>query len=192
MERRCQIHCPPRRGFSVLESMISLALAALLIAAGTPALRAFLQEQRITAEINHIVSHLHLARTVAISRRASVVMCRSATQRHCIADTPRGADWSGGWIVFIDTDDNGIRGAAEPLLRVRPKLSGGLTVRFNQAGAVRYRSTGEARSGRFTVCDARGPHAARSVVLYWTGRPRTIRESGGRFARACAHPPPAT
>lgn len=191
-ERSYYPECPLARGLSLFEFMITLALAALLIGAGAPALSTYLQDQRMTAEINRIVAHLHLARTVAISRRASVIMCASETQRDCVDQAPRGADWGRGWILFVDTNNNGERDAAEPLLRTRPAVNRNLAVRFNQAGAVQYRSTGEARSGRFTLCDRRGAQFARSVILYWTGRPRTIRESGGRFAHACARPPPAT
>jgi len=179
-------------GFTLFEFMITVALAAVLTITGIPALSAFVQNQRISAEINLIIAHLHLARTVAISKSASVVMCKSDSQADCVVQAPLGSDWSGGWILFIDTNDNGARDAAEPLLRIRPALNGNLRIWFNQTGRIRYRPTGQARSGRFTVCDRRGPQFARSVILYWTGRPRTVRESGGRFARACASLLPAT
>ncbi len=180
------------RGVTLLELIVTLTVVALLAAFGIPALYDYVQNLRLTAEINRLVAHLHLARTVAISRNTNVVMCKSDDQRACADPAPRGADWSRGWILFVDDNDNGVHDSAELVLHRQEALNEGLTVRFNQPGRVRYQPTGIARSGRFTICDLRGAQFARSVILYWTGRPRTIRETGGPFAQVCAGSGPAT
>jgi hypothetical protein len=38
-------------------------------------------------------------------------------------------DWSGGWKVFVDANDNGVQDAGEATLLERPPVAGGLTMR---------------------------------------------------------------
>jgi len=167
-------------GFSLVEMVVTLALAGVLLASAAPSFLDLVHDHRITTQINLLVTDVHLARIEAIKRNRDVVLCRSADGQQC----DRGgadADWSGGRIVFVNLDGDKRRDPGEPLLQVRAALPGNLSLRFNQWWRVIFHPDGGAKNGAFTLCDHRGAVHARALILYYTGRPRIAgrRADGG-------------
>lgn len=109
-------------GFTVLELMVTLALAAILLTLAIPNLRVLIQNNRMTATANELVTGMQLSRSEALKLRQPVSIC-ARDGAGC------GDDWAQGWRVFVDTA--GI-GASSPTvgreLRVWPALTDGLTL----------------------------------------------------------------
>jgi len=156
-------------GFTLVELMVALALAALLTATGVHGLGAWLTEQQLRDRADALLHALQLARSEAIKRGARVDVCPTAG---ACADGP--LPWEGGWIVVADA----AREAQPPILRERGAADG-ITIRGNRpvADYVSYTSHGRARRldgalqmGTFTVC--RPGLRARKVVLASSGRAR--------------------
>jgi len=159
-------------GFSLVELMITLAVMGLLLAAATPAFVSMARDERVASRINLLLADVHLARSAAIKRNRDVVLCRSRDGRACLPGGGMRADWSMGWIVYVNTDQDKKRDPGEPLLRAREAVPPGTTLHFNQWWRVSYHGDGSARNGTFTLCDGRGAAYARALTLYYTGRPR--------------------
>jgi len=159
-------------GYSMVEMVITVAIAATVLAAAGPSFIDMLHDQRLTARANLLLADVHLARSEAIKRNADVVLCRSDDGNRCRRSPGHRADWSIGWIIYVNTDGDKKRDADEPLLRVQASLADSLNLYFNQWWRVIYHGDGSARNGTFTLCDQRGPAHARAVTLYYTGRPR--------------------
>lgn len=169
----------PHFGFSLVEMLVTLAIMGILLAAATPAFVSMVREDRLVSEINLLLADIHLARLEAIKRNQDVVLCRSADGRDCERSSTMRADWSIGWIVYVNPDQDKQRDPGEPLLRVREPLDAGMTLHFNQWWRVAYHGDGSAKNGTFTLCDARGAEHARGLTLYYTGRPRVTDERPG-------------
>ena len=159
----------PSHGFTLVELMVALALAALLAAAGVQGLGAWLTEQQLRDRANALLHALQLARSEAIKRGARVDICPAAG---ACAGGP--LPWENGWIVVADA----AREARPTILRER-QAADGITIRGNRpvADYVSYTSHGRARRfdgalqmGTFTVC--RPGLRARKVVLASSGRAR--------------------
>jgi type IV fimbrial biogenesis protein FimT len=75
------------RGFTMLEVMVVVAIAAILAAVGLPSLRAFIASQRIKTASFDMIAMMTLARSEAIKRNAPVQA------------TPVNNDWKQGWVV---------------------------------------------------------------------------------------------
>ncbi|HSH41913.1 MAG TPA: GspH/FimT family pseudopilin [Arenicellales bacterium] len=163
---------PDGPGFSMVELMVTLAIAGILLASAGPSFVDLVRDKRITAEINLLLADVHLARMAAIKRNLDVVLCRSSDARHCDQGGGQVADWSKGRIIYIDLDGDKQRGNSEPLLQARGALPHGLRLRFNQWWRVIYHPDGGARNGTFSLCGPRGPEHARTLILFYTGRPR--------------------
>ena len=166
------------RGFTFLEFMAALAIAALLAAVGLPSYRAWIDDAEVRDRVEALVYAMSLARAEAIKRQGRVNLCPSDDGTHCAS----GGRWEAGWIVFADDNRDGHRDPGEPLVRVEPAARPGITVRGNKpvTDYVSYTSFGHTRMmngalqmGTFTVC--RTGRRAVEVVLANGGRVRVNR-----------------
>ncbi|MBN1238033.1 MAG: GspH/FimT family pseudopilin [Gammaproteobacteria bacterium] len=116
------------RGFTLLELMVTLAVAGVLVTIGVPSFFDIVRNNRAATNANEMVTAFTLARSEAIRRGARIGVCSSADQANC------GGTWSDGWIVFVDaaaTDTAAV--SLDEVLRVWPGPSGEATV---DAGAA--------------------------------------------------------
>jgi len=104
--------------------MITIAIAAVLLALAAPALQQFVTQKAVASSSDEFLSALRFARSEALKRSAPVTVCSgngqvSAASAQCGADT-----WSKGWLVFSDVNGNGsFDNATDVLLRVQQPLS---------------------------------------------------------------------
>jgi len=91
------------QGFTLVELVVTLAVAAIVMAAAVPSFQNFIQNNRITAQANELVTALNLARSEAIKRGVPVRVCTSVNGTGCAA----AGGWQQGWIVFSDIDGLG-------------------------------------------------------------------------------------
>lgn len=99
-----RFHHTPKSGFSIIEVLIVVAIAAILTAIGIPAFNVFIGNTRTSTIANEFVSALNLARSEAMKRGKLVYVCRSSDGASCAAS---GA-WGQGWLV-ADENDEAIR-----------------------------------------------------------------------------------
>ena len=83
-------------GFSLLELMMTLTVAAILFGVGVPSFIDTIRSNRAATNINELSTAFAIARSEAIRRGANVTVCRSSDDATC------GASWADGWIVFVD------------------------------------------------------------------------------------------
>ncbi len=157
-------------GFTIVELMICVAVAAILCAVSAPALGSLIHGETTRASRNVLVTSLNLARSTAVAEQSHVVVCPSSDQRTC----SDGAWWQNGWIVFVDTNRDGQRNANERLLET-VQTQNGLAILTSEARErVTYRGDGTSPGTNltFTFCDRFGAQKASTVVVSNAGRPR--------------------
>jgi type IV fimbrial biogenesis protein FimT len=136
------------RGFSLLELMFTLTVAAILLGVGVPSFVDTIRSNRATTNINELSSAFAIARSEAIRRGANITACRSTDGATC------GADWGDGWIVFVDgaATDTAAPVLGE-ILRVWGPMPGEATITTRANGTVadlswvRFGPRGGARTG---------------------------------------------
>jgi type IV fimbrial biogenesis protein FimT len=173
------------RGYSLLELLIALALVVVLLGLGVPGLRELALDARRTADVNALVSAIHLARSESLKRARAVVLCHTADGFLC-AGARQPYDL--GWMVFVDTDgDNPPRRDEneELLLHHKPVIEG--SIRSNRAQYVFHPYYRRSTNGTIVFCDIRGPAAARAVIVSYTGRPRVAGTTAAGGALSCAN-----
>jgi type IV fimbrial biogenesis protein FimT len=177
---------PPRaRGFTLVELIVTMAVAGILISIAMPSFRSFMQNSRLTTQASTLVYSLNLARSEAIRLDTPVEVCASSDGATCnIAATPPG--WADGWIVCYPAA-NCAPGGAGPftLLQVSPALGGGNTAdELSGALAVTYLTSGQTNTGpngsayRFVFCDNRGPTFGQDVEISFIGRIESAQTQG--------------
>lgn len=127
------------RGFTLIELMITLALAAIILTLGVPSFRDIILNNRAATQSNELVTAMNVARSEAVRRGARVSVCPSNDQATCTG----GTDWAIGWIVFLDGAANDLAApvvVGQPI-RVWAPIAGGATL--TGPLNVRYRPLGD-------------------------------------------------
>lgn len=86
-------------GFNLIEVMMVVALITILVVVGTPSLQYLVINSRITAKTNELVGTLNAVRSETITHGSNRYKIRPRPM-------PAGTDWSEGWVVWFDEDNN--------------------------------------------------------------------------------------
>jgi type IV fimbrial biogenesis protein FimT len=132
-----------QRGFTLVELMVVLALAAVVLVLGVPTFSDVIERTSLATATNMLVGSMNAARSEAITRRVPVVICASSDGGTCSGDD----DWSSGWIIFSEPDKNDppVVGDDSELLRVVGSL-GTRVVLGGTHAYVRYYVNGSAEA----------------------------------------------
>lgn len=166
------------RGFSLLELLLAIGVAAVVLGAGVPAVRAWVLDARLTADVNAWVRAVQLARSETAKRGRPVIVCQTDDTEHCGGGT--------GVMVYVNLDDAypPRRSPAEPLLFAH--LPGNVDEIRSNRPYYEFRPARRSTNGTIVFCDKRGAAAAKALVVSYTGRPRVdTRDADGQPLR-CA------
>lgn len=180
-------------GFTLIELMVTVVLAAIILTIGVPSFRTTIQNNSRVAQVNEFIGVLNLARSEAAKRGFRVIICRSTDGENCATDTT--GVWENGWIVFVDQNQDGDFNPYTPdnqpdstdVLNVQHSIARNFSLRdgsnFTQwvaylPNGVSIGSTGLG-TGTFRLCDSRGVDQARFIVINSTGRVRVREKETG-------------
>ncbi len=150
------------RGFTLVELMVTLVVAAILLALAIPSFSAMLRKNRAATDISALTTTIAYARSEAVARNTGV----------CVS-VPTDGTWKDGWEVRVaGTGCNGT------VLRVFAPASATstLTVKQGSTGITSFGFTsGGFRSGSESVityyaADACDPDTGRVLTINATGR----------------------
>jgi type IV fimbrial biogenesis protein FimT len=166
-------HATKSRGFSALELLIAIAILTILALFGVPNMRTLMQSNRMVVAKNALVVTLQRARMESASTSRHAVVCPSANGHSCLTV----GDWSQGWLVYRDDNENGRFDPVESLLQVHQMTFPDLHVRTSDGRRkVTYRDMGRADGTNvtFVFCDGRGDGAGGQVIVANSGRVRSL------------------
>lgn len=166
------------RGLTVLELMITLAIAVEILMIGIPALERIALDGQRTAALNEFVAAGLRLRSEAVASRRQTVLCALRLAADGSPACASAGGWGPGWLGFVDIDLDGAFGAADRLVLQRGALPAGVSLRGNSKLAKRivFKPAGiTANNGRIAYCDRRGwSEDARIVVVSTAGRLRVL------------------
>ena len=166
---RAAIGSPVQRGFTLVEAMVVVLVVSVLMAIAAPGFQELIGNNRMISEVYTLRATLNNARTEAMARRAPVVVCSTADGATC----SESDDWSTGYLVFVDTDDDNAADPTDPdeeiIQRETEKRSVDIAFANIDTGErVRFAPDGIALGfeGTFTFCDERAvDNAAKAKAL---------------------------
>ena len=160
-------------GFSLVELLVVIAVAAVLLGIAASDLRSLNRHQQLKAALSDLFGAIDLTRSQAITRGMRVYLA------------PSGEGWSSGWAVFVDKDGDGMPGEADDLIAVHGPVAEGIviTTGFTSPRAPDY----IAYNGGGRSCSHASSMAARWGTLSLTldGQTRRIKINMLGRARAC-------
>lgn len=172
--------------FTLIELMVTIAIAGILLAIAVPSFSELVSNNRLSARSNEMVSAIAFARSEAMKRGRPVTLCRSANSGSGVETgwscATGSGGWETGWVVFEDTNNNGVADAGEPRLRGKGGF-GSTTYTMRGSGNLANRITftdqgmSPGFNGALTVCDThRG--VAKQVDITVTGRSHVPSDPG--------------
>ena len=169
-----------RSGYSLVELAVVVAIVGIVSAIAAPSFARLLVETRVNDASSDLFSAVIQTRSEALKRRHRVILCPSSDGLDCAATV----EWNGGWIMFEDGNDDGRRGADEPLMRIgeahhaQTRIWGdasvGRYVSYVATGRTQQIATGAWQAGTLTVCSE---GIARKIIINNVGRPRLTRDT---------------
>jgi type IV fimbrial biogenesis protein FimT len=175
-----------RNGFTVIELLVALAVAAILLTVGVPNLRTFVQNAQTTSTADSFLAAIQRARSEAITRGDAVLLCRTADPSSDSCGTSATEDWTGGWLMYAvrnfagevnydNTDANHDlirRGTPAPQgVEITSDDHGNNWLTFGADGSLVEDGT-----AAYAICDDRGEQAGKLVVIPMVGRPYTTKD----------------
>lgn len=168
-------------GFSLIELMVTLALAAIVLSMGIPSFKSVIKNNRQTTLLNDFTSYFHYAKSEAVTRGIPVTLCpRNNAGTNC----DHSASWDDGLIVFIDEngdgnlDDDGDTTLCETdedddcALKIQGAIDNDIDITTSSTG-VTINARGFTSTATFTFCDSRGSNEAKAKNLSKTARMNT-------------------
>lgn len=161
----------------MVETLVTLSVMAGLMAATVPTLRDIQQRWKVQQAVSSMESTLMFARSEAIRRGGGVGVEKITGTPHCQhADTAQ--QWSCGWVVFADTNNNGTRQPLEAKLH-EVTLTGEITVTRKKGKSFKVNRYGmvdglNADSFLFTHIDRTSASHAHMLCMSSGGRIRIV------------------
>lgn len=161
------------RGFTLVELMVTIAVAAILMAIAAPSFTSLINSNRLTSSANEMVATLQAARMEAVRLNTTVNVC---------------TDCGGNSVVaFVDANGDGNVDADEPIriATINPavQLGGGTDLVFTSSGfgykADDANGTLLATTFRFCMPTTKPAENVRVVTVASGSRISTSSEDGG-------------
>lgn len=151
-------------GFTLVELMITLAVAIIVLAVGIPMYGSIVANNRAIAQANLFITALNMAKSEAVTQGIPVTVCANDDAANVNAATLKcgnSNDWANGWFVFQDNGANtGVRDTGEAIMQLwqAPAVAG--TNLVSTVGFINYTSRGENSGGatnfRLSQDDSKG------------------------------------
>lgn len=170
------------RGFTLIELMVTVSISAILVGIGVPMMTGVIERNAVAGHANSFMGSVNLARSESIKRGIPVVVCRSDAPE---AATPvcatSGTEWSSGWIVFADRNNNGQMDSAstnsDVLLRVQGAVTDSGGISQNTFTNLVFRPTGLMSAGASTIIfNSKSQNSSTKVCVcvFLSGRTRLL------------------
>jgi type IV fimbrial biogenesis protein FimT len=167
-------------GLTLVELLLVLAMLAVLSSLAAPSFRSLWVHRSVLLAAESLLGDLRYARSEALMRGRSVLVCQSSSGTVC---NQKSAAWAQGWLVFVDSNGNAqveadnAHGPAETLLRVQsawPALAS-IASNVSTGHSITYQATGSAKSAAQTILFTplgSGPEGLRALCISLQGRGR--------------------
>lgn len=166
------------KGFTIVELMVTIAIAAVLMMVATPSYTTFIRNSHLSDAVGEFMAAANAARGNAIKQGINTYLVPAT-----------GTNWSTGWYVFADGNWDGVYTASEPkdvLIMQSPAPNSILTVAtpagsnstlatgyllFNGSGYPRQTGGGFGAGRMVMANNARST----TVIISSTGRVRSCK-----------------
>ena len=165
-------------GFTLIELLVTLAILAIVLSLGAPALSSLVQRARESNTYHLLTTSLATARLAAVKNGTPVTACPSSDGVTCRND----GVWETGWLIYADPRRANQPADGNAVLQSIDARGGHLALRSSLGRTrVRFSPDGWSYGSNISVrlCASDGRFLGQ-VVVNNAGRPRTERYTAPR------------
>ncbi len=171
-------------GFTLVELMVTVAIAAIITAVAVPSLGGFIVKMRVDNEVSQLNRLVLSARNSAISFEQPAIVCP-------LVNGACTANWQNELTAFIDEDNNGGYNNDgndgnlvnnDKLIKVKAASTAGDSITYAGQNSIIFSPTGAltaAVAGSLIYCPQNDTSLARAIVLSLSGRAYLTSDSNG-------------
>ncbi|KEQ14442.1 hypothetical protein GZ77_08730 [Endozoicomonas montiporae] len=169
--------------------MITILIGSIILAAAFSQVGLIVRNINLNSIQQSLMSGLFFARAEAIQNGAQVVICASnSIKSNSVSCTTTNNDWSTGWIVFIDKNNNGTldpafdrssgaatRSSTDDEMLLMRHLESSVTISWEKNNTILFLRDGtvpSANTGQFKLCDINNNSIAKGINISLSGRVR--------------------
>ncbi|MDR1075950.1 MAG: GspH/FimT family pseudopilin [Xanthomonadaceae bacterium] len=162
-----------RAGITLIELVVTLALASLLLAIALPGFSGILRNLRADTAVHLLHTHLTIARSTAVTRRVPITVCPSRGDGRCSTDS----DWSHGWLMYRDRRRRNQPESDQDILRqtVSPTHSSLRLISSESRPRIRFLASGRSGGSNLTIRVCHQSELFGEVIVNNVGRVRAVR-----------------
>ena len=135
-----------QRGMTLIEMMIVLVILAIVSSMAGPSFSRQIRNNRVETSANSLMAGFNLARAEAIRRGRNIKIC--AVNDPNVPVPVCAGNWTQGWMIFLDIDDNGSAGdAGDVVIKVGTAMTGVAFATAAPAALVEFSARGQPVSG---------------------------------------------
>ena len=165
--------------FTLIESLITLAIAAIIMGYALPSFDRIIQRSHATLCVNWLIGAIVYTRHNAIYKNTTVTLCPSSNGKEC------GNAWDAGLMAFSDSNKNARIDGKDRLLHRFISPTTGSTIKWRSFRRKQYLQMGSNgfthhQNGNFVYCSKdQNPIYARQIIINMQGRARHSRDNNG-------------
>lgn len=131
-----------QQGFTLIELLVTVTLLAILLSLAVPSFNSTIRDNRVLAASNSLITSVANARSEALRRGRMVSICPSSNGTSC------GANWSQGWIVYVEKTTVATGGApdVDEVLQVEGEAKSTAVAQSSGNNWIRFTSRGMAEA----------------------------------------------
>lgn len=137
MQIRAPIQTDKNNGFTIVEMMITITVITIILALALPNLTQFFARNNLAGTTNELIAGINQARSEAVTRSTIVSICPSNDGVSCDP-----GNWEGGWIVFLDPNNNRSIDAGENIVNLGNNISSDAVTIDGFNGGLTFTSSG--------------------------------------------------
>lgn len=164
-----------QRGITLIELLVTLSIAVVTLTVGVAAFRELVADTRMTTAVNDLIASMQLARSEAVRRGERVTLCPDDPSTANTFDCSGGTDWTVGYIVFADSNSDGVVADQGDVIRKIEEIPASISITSGSRTRITFQADGSSAgfNTTFSVCDQGGSAQQRAVILSDTGRAYT-------------------
>ena len=163
-----------KKGFTLIELMVGIAIIAILSTIALPRMNQFLTKMRVDNEISEMQRLLLTARNMAVNTGKNTTVCP-------LSNGSCTKDWKSDISVFTNSsninNDNTYNAATEDLIKIKEEIESGDKLQFANFNRVVYAPTGRlifpTVASTFKYCPKDEAEQARGIDISISGRSYT-------------------